>query len=129
MPTKKLSALSIPSLPVGEYWDAAFPGLILRVGPRRRTWQFRYRAGGANHRDRLGYSPVLGLADARSKAGGLVRRLDTGVPPSVSLPVHRRSADALTLGALIDRYEAMRLREGVRIKTLPAAMRTLRHGL
>ena len=129
MPTKKLSALVIPSLPAGEYWDAAFPGLILRVGARRRTWQFRYRAGGANRRARLGYYPVLGLADARSKAGDLVKRLDAGAPPSAPPPVHPRSPGALTLGALIDRYETLRAREGARTKTLPAAMRTLRHGL
>jgi integrase len=129
MPTKKLSAVAIPTLPPGEYWDAAFPGLILRVGARRRTWQFRYRAGGANHRDRLGYFPLLGLADARTKAGELVKRLDAGAPPSAPPPVHPRSPDALTLGALIDRYEALRTREGTRTKTLPIAMRTLRHGL
>ena len=85
MPTRKLSALSIPSLPAGEYWDAAFPGLILRVGTRRRTWQFRYRAGGANRRDVLGYYPVLGLADARSKAEQLVSASDAGARPA-----HRR---------------------------------------
>ena len=43
MPTKKLSALAVPTLPPGEWRDAALPGLILRVGARRRTWTFRAR--------------------------------------------------------------------------------------
>ena len=37
--------------------------------------------------------------------------------------------DALTLGALLDRYEALRTREGKRIRTLPEAMRLLRRSL
>ena len=51
MPTKKLTAVSIPHLVEGEWYDAALPGLILRVGVKRRTWQFRYHAGGCYHRN------------------------------------------------------------------------------
>ena len=41
--------------------------------------------------------------------------------------IHARR-DALTLGKLIDRYEALRTKEGERIKSLPAAMRQLHLG-
>ena len=46
----------------------ASPGLILRVGKRRRTWQFRYHAGGSYLRKPLGHYPAMGLAEARDAA-------------------------------------------------------------
>ena len=55
MPRKKLTALSIPTLAPGEWYDAVLPGLILRVGKNRRTWQFRYHAGGSYRRVPLGH--------------------------------------------------------------------------
>ena len=128
MPTKKLTALSIPTLAPGEWYDAVLPGLILRVGSRRRTWQFRYHAGGSYHRKPLGHFPAMELAEAREAARKLIGRADKGVPIEVSAP-HPRSASALALGALFDRYEALRIREGKRIKTLPEAMRLLRRSL
>ncbi len=129
MPTKKLTALSIPKFPApGEWYDAALPGLILRVGTRRRTWQFRYHAGGSYHRKPLGHFPAMELAAARDAARKLIDRADKGVPIEAAAP-HPRSPDALTLGSLLDRYEAMRLREGQRIKSLPKQMRLLRHQL
>jgi integrase len=125
MSTKKLTAIAIPSLPPGEYWDAIVPSLILRVGARRRTWQYRVRTGPSYRRLSLGHFPRLGLLDAREAARNLIERLDSGAPAAPA-PPHARSASVLTLGALIDRYEAMRQRERTRVKTLPTAMRTLR---
>ena len=123
---KLLSAVAVPKLGSGEYWDAIVPGLALRVGARRRTWTLRHRVGGKNRRDILGYFPALSLAEARIAAGKLAERIDQGA--AVPTPaVHPRVA--LTLGGLIDRYEALRAREGGRTKTLPAAMHMLRHGL
>ena len=43
---KLLSAVAVPKLGSGEYWDAIVPGLALRVGARRRTWTLRHRVGG-----------------------------------------------------------------------------------
>ena len=40
MARKKLSALAIPKLTPGEWYDAVVPGLILRVGAKRRTWTY-----------------------------------------------------------------------------------------
>jgi integrase len=128
VPAKKLTALSIPTLGPGEWYDAVLPGLILRVGKKRRTWQFRYHAGGSYHRKPLGHFPAIELADAREAARKLIGRAEKGVPIEVSAP-HPRASSALTLGALLDRYEALRTREGQRTKSLPEAMRSLRRKL
>ena len=123
---KLLSAVAVPKLGTGEYWDPLIPGLALRVGARRRTWTLRHRVGGRHRRDILGYFPTTSLADARAAAGKLLERVEAGAAP-LPPPVHPRSA--LTLGALIDRYEALRQREGHRIKQLAPSMRALRAGL
>jgi integrase len=121
-----LSAVAVPKLRPGEYWDPLIPGLALRVGAHRRTWTLRHRVGGRHRRDILGYFPILSLADARTAAGKLLARMEAGAAP-MPPPVHPRSA--LTLGALIDRYEALRQREGHRVKQLAPSMRALRTGL
>jgi integrase len=123
---KLLSAVAVPKLGTGEYWDPLIPGLALRVGTRRRTWTLRHRVGGSHRRDILGYFPALSLADARTAAGKLLARMEAGAAPPPPA-VHPRAA--LTLGALIDRYEALRQREGHRIKQLAPSMRALRAGL
>jgi integrase len=125
---KKLTTVGIAALKAGEYWDQTLPGLILRVGKQRRTWQYRYRAGNAYYRHSLGHFPNVELAEARQAARALVERLDKGAPPSPA-PAHPRSSAAHTLGGLIARYQQMREREGNRIKTLPEAMATLRRCL
>src|SRR6478736_139304 len=108
VPTKKLTALSIPTLAPGEWYDAVLPGLILRVGVKRRTWQFRYHAGGSYHRKPLGHFPAMELGEARDAARRVIERAEKGVPIDDPVP-HPRSPDVLTLGGLLDRYEAMRL--------------------
>ena len=128
MPAKKLTALSIPTLAPGEWYDAVLPGLILRVGKKRRTWQFRYHAGGSYHRKPLGHFPAMELADAREAGRKLIGRAEKGVPIEVSAP-HPRGSSSLTVGALFDRYEALRTKEGQRTKSLPEAMRSLRRNL
>src|SRR6478672_1068142 len=86
MPTKKLTAVSIPHLVEGEWYDAVLPGLILRVGVKRRTWQFRYHAGGSYHRKPLGHFPAMELGEARAAARKLLGRADMGVPVEASAP-------------------------------------------
>jgi integrase len=128
MKRKKLSAVSIPTLPPRHdpYPDPLVPGLGLRVGKNRSTWLFRYRAGGKKRNDRLGYFPAMGLADARTAARKHAERIDAGTPAPPAAP-HPRSA--LTLGTLIDKYEALRSTEGVRVRSLPEAMASLRRNL
>jgi len=128
MKSRKLSAVSIPALPVGDHPDGLVPGLSLRVGKHRRTWSLRARVGGVSRRDILGHSPQMGLAEARQAARDLLARFDLGAPAPAPA-VHPRSLVTLTLGGLLDRYEHMRQREGHRVKRLPLAMRTLRNGL
>jgi integrase len=128
MPQKKLTALAIPTLAPGEWYDAVLPGLIIRVGKKRKTWQFRYHANGSYHRKPLGHYPAMELGEARDAARKLIERTERGVPPDAPAP-HPRSASVLTLGALFDRYEALRTREGKRTKTLPEAMRLIRRSL
>src|SRR6187397_1839550 len=108
MPTKKLTALSIPALAPGEWYDSVLPGLILRVGVKRRNWQFRYHAGGSYHRKPRGHFPAMELAEAREAGRKLIGRAVKGVPLEGSAP-HPRSSSALTLGALLDRYEVLRI--------------------
>ena len=128
MARKKLSALSIPTLSPGNWPDTVTPGLTLRVGANRKTWTYRYRAGGKNPRLTLGHFPKLTLAEAREAARKASERIDNGVMPAAPAP-HPRSAAALTLETLIDRYEALRTKEGARIKALPEAMASLRRNL
>jgi integrase len=70
----------------------------------------------------------MGIAEARVAARKAAERLDSGAAP-VAPQSHPRSADVLTLGDLIDRYEALRTKEGGRIRSLPEAMSSLRRNL
>lgn len=128
MPTLKLTDLAVKNLKPGMWWDAALPGFGIRVGTTRKTWLFRFRQGGKQPRHTLGHYPVMSLAEARKAFANADNRIDAGATPKPAEP-HPRSEDALTLGGLIDAYEKLRKREGHRVKTLPAAMRTLRNGL
>ena len=94
MPTKKLSALAVPVLPPGEWRDAALPGLILRVGARRRTWTFRARVGGVDRRDILGHFPAMSLSAAREAGRDLLARLESGAPAPVPTALSRESRTA-----------------------------------
>jgi hypothetical protein len=126
MPSRKLTVVGIPTLAPGEWYDVVLPGLILWVGKRRRRWYFRYRAGGSYHRKPLGHFPAMDLGEARSSARTMIERVDSGATP---LPPEPHPRASLTLGSLLDNYEKMRIREGQRIKSLPKAMRTMRHHL
>jgi len=128
MPQKKLSAVTIPHLAEGEWWDALLPGLVLRVGKKRRSWSVRYHSNGSYPRKPLGHFPAMELAAARDAARRVIERADRGLPAEAPNP-HPRSADVLTLGGLFDKYEALRTREGRKIKTLNEAMRLLRFNL
>ena len=128
MPQKKLSAVTIPHLAEGEWWDALLPGLILRVGKKRRSWSVRYHSNGSYPRKPLGHFPAMELAAARDAARRVIERADRGLPAEAPAP-HPRSVDVLTLGDLFDKYEALRKREGRKIKTLDEAMRLLRFNL
>ena len=128
MPIKKLSTLSIPSLAPGDWHDVIVPGLILRVGAKRRTWTYRTRTGGKKLRRPLGHYPAMSLSEAREACRKAAERIDSGIAPAAPAP-HPRSSDVLTLGGLFDRYETLRKKEGKRTKTLPEAMALMRRAL
>ena len=128
MTQKKLTALGIATLPARHrpYPDHVVAGLGLRIGTNRSTWLLRYRAGGRKLSPVLGYHPAMSLAAAREAARKLIERVEAGapIPPAAT---HPRAA--LTIGGLIDSYEKLRIKEGVRIKALPGAMASLRRNL
>ena len=49
-------------------FDTTVRGLVLRVGPSRKTWYFTYRRGGTTQWLKLGPYPELTLAEARTRA-------------------------------------------------------------
>jgi integrase len=94
MPTVKLTDAAVRRLTAPknariDYFDAAFPGLALRVTggadlrPERRTWTLFYRFGGKQRRLTFepGY-PALGLADARVAATQAQLQIKAGVDPA-----------------------------------------------
>ncbi len=103
------------------------PGLNLRVGTTRKTWSVYHRTGGRLKQSKLGYFPAMALADARKAARELLERLAAGAPP---LPPEPHPSASLTLGGLIDRYQAHRRRKGGRgTKSLAQSIRVVRNGL
>ena len=80
MPTKKLTDLrSPPWRPVNGTTEGV-AGLILRVGRKRGSGQYRYHAGGSYHRKPLGHFPAMELGDARTAAREMIERADKGIP-------------------------------------------------
>jgi integrase len=125
---RKLTALILPTLPLGEHSDHACPGLLFVVSPRQKAWQLRYRAGGVRKRLRLGYFPKMSLLEARTAAANAMNRIEAGSAPAAELVVHPRR-DALSLGTMIDRYEALRRREGADGRYFVDSFRIIRTGL
>jgi integrase len=117
MPTAKLTDAAVQRLkaPPGErmdYFDAAFPGLALRVTgavdqrPERKTWTYFYRFQGKQRR--LTFEPPypgLGLADARQEATGAQLLLRTGKDPATVKAQTKASALAPdTIASVVDLF-------------------------
>jgi integrase len=104
MPTVKLTDAAVRRLaaPSGariDYFDAAFPGLALRVTgasdgrPERRTWSYFYRFAGKQRRLTLGPGyPALGLAAARQAATEAQLQIRRGNDPAVTKAAARAEA-------------------------------------
>ena len=120
MPTVKLTDAAVQRLtaPPGErvdFFDAAFPGLALRVTgavdrrPARRTWTWFYRFRGKQRRLTFGdYSEKLGLAAARSAATNAQMKLRAGQDPAAERAAIKDAAKrrADTVSAVCDLYLA-----------------------
>jgi hypothetical protein len=96
MPTVKLTDAAVRRLTAPQnaridYFDAAFPGLALRVTgaadqrPERRTWTLFYRFSGKQRRLTFvpGY-PALSLADARQEATKAQLQISAGIDPAAA---------------------------------------------
>lgn len=59
-----------------NYFDTKARGLVLRVGPRGKSWFYVYRSGGPPQWLRLGDAPGVGLAEARTLALGHRHAID-----------------------------------------------------
>ncbi len=88
MPKMKLTAAAVERLkPPAEgqvdYFDAAFPGLALRVTAKGvKSWTYFGRVDGKLRRVTLGRWPTLSLAKAREKAGEEADAMREGVDPT-----------------------------------------------
>jgi integrase len=112
MPTKKLTDLFVervkgPSRGRVEYFDAAFPGLALRVTDRgHKSWSLHYRMHGRLRRFTLGTYPAIKPAQARREAAEALDRARQGVDPSIEKQARRlaRSPETETFGAISRDY-------------------------
>jgi len=85
-----------------EYFDAATPGLALRVtGNGGKTWAVLYRHRGRLRRLTLGSLKTLGLADARTRARNAIRDAGDGKDPATEKQQARK---AETIDDLITDY-------------------------
>jgi integrase len=93
-----------------DYWDAATPGLSLRVTSEGvKSWTVLYRVDGKQVRHTLGRYPGVGLADARRKAAD-ARELVAGGKDPRREDERQRAAEAQaradTVEAVVQRYLA-----------------------
>jgi len=85
-----------------EYFDAAQPGLALRVTPAgAKSWTVLYRHRGRLRRLTLGTPNELSLADARERARDALRDVRDGADPATEKQDGRT---AETIGELADLY-------------------------
>ena len=77
---KKLTALTIPTLPEGQLPRRGSPGLQLRVGETRSTWSAFHRSAGKLKQTTLGHYPQMSLSDARKAAAALADAVEAGLP-------------------------------------------------
>jgi integrase len=93
-----------------DYWDAATPGLSLRVTSEGvKSWTVLYRVDGKQVRHTLGRYPGVGLADARRKAADARELVASGKDPrreDERQQAAEAQARADTVEAVVQRYLA-----------------------
>jgi integrase len=112
MPTKKLTDLFVERAPAPqrgriEYFDAAFPGLALRVTDKgSKSWSLFYRFSGRLRRFTIGTYPAIKPAQARREAITALERVRQGVDPAEEKRTRRRalSPEVETFGVLAQDY-------------------------
>ena len=99
---RSIQAVQPPPSGQAEYFDAngRLPGFGLRVSASgRKSWVVLYRSGGRPRRLTLGPYPLLGLADARSKAKAALAVVVSGGDPAAA---KRADRDAPTFAELVE---------------------------
>jgi integrase len=86
--TQRLVENLTANRPQSDVWDepttrAGVLGLFVRVSGAtgRKTWMFRYRAGGRMRKMKIGTFPAMSVAEARTEALRLRAEADKGVDP------------------------------------------------
>jgi integrase len=135
MPTRKLTDLFVerakpPARGRIEYFDAAFPGLALRITENGgKSWCAFYRFRGRLRRFTIGGYPAIKPAQARSEAAAALERVRQGVDPAEEKKSRRdmRTPETDTFGAVAHDYLERHLNKNNRESTFLEAKRDLEH--
>lgn len=104
-------------------WDDELPCFGIRMRGDSKKWCCTYRVAGKPRRESLGDVRKIGLEDARKIARQRFAQVELGVDPGAERA--RANAQALTFGAVIDRY--LEARKGLRPRTLENLTRHLKN--
>jgi len=135
LPTRKLTDLFVErAMPPAhgriEYFDAAFPGLALRITENvGKSWSAFYRFNGRLRRFTIGRYPTIKPAQARKEAIAALERVREGFDPAEEKRVRRdlRSPDADTFSGVAYDYLERHLAKNSAASTYEEAKRDLEH--
>ena len=133
MPTRKLTDLFVERVkppPRGrvEYFDAAFPGLALRVTENGgKSWCAFYRFHGRLRRFTIGAYPAIKPAQARRDAAAALDKVRQGIDPAEEKRTRRdqRTPETETFGAVARDYLELHHKRNNRASTFSEAKRDL----
>jgi integrase len=137
MPTRKLTDLFVerakpPAHGRVEYFDAAFPGLALRITDNGgKSWSIFYRANGRLRRFTIGRYPAIKPAQARSEAAAALERVREGIDPAEEKRARRdmRTPETDTFGAVAQDYLEGHVKKNNRESTFLEAKRDIERNL
>jgi integrase len=135
MPTRKLTDLFVeranpPAHGRVEYFDAAFPGLALRITENGgKSWCTFYRFKGRLRRFTIGRYPAIKPAQARKEAAAALERVREGADPAEEKRARRemRTPETDTFEGVAQDYLERHLRKNRRASTFLEAKRDLEH--
>jgi len=135
MPTRKLTDLFVerakpPRHGRIEYFDAAFPGLALRITENGgKSWCAFYRFCGRLRRLTIGHYPAIKPAQARKEAAAALERVREGFDPAEEKRARRdlRTSDADSFSAVAYDYLNRHLAKNNAASTYQEAKRDLEH--
>jgi integrase len=135
MPTRKLTDLFVerakpPARGRIEYFDAAFPGLALRITENGgKSWCVFYRFSGRLRRFTIGHYPAIKPAQARKEAAAALERVRQGSDPAEEKRARRDflSPDADGFAAVAYDYLDRHVARNNAASTYQEAKRDLEH--